>query len=172
MNFRSVHTVENYVQYLTEAFLIYYIERFSFKLKNQIRSPRKVYSYDTGTINAIKFKTTHDMGKLIENLVAVELLRRESEFYYYKTIGGKEVDFVVKEGLKVGQLIQVCYDVEHPLTKKRELNALVKAAKEIRCENLMILTWDHEAEERFSGRSITFLPLWKWLIGLENKIIM
>lgn len=71
-------------------------------------------------INAVKFKTAPDTGRLIENMVAIELLRRGKEFYYYKTRDGKEVDFTVREGLKVSQLIQVCHDIDNDKTKKRE----------------------------------------------------
>jgi len=123
-----VHTVENYTDYLNEAFLIFNTERFSHKVKEQMKSPRKVYAYDTGVINAVKFKTAPDIGRLIENMVAIELLRRGKEFYYYKTRDGKEVDFAVKEGLKVSQLIQVCHDVDNDKTKKRERNALVQGS--------------------------------------------
>jgi len=98
-------------------------------------------------------------------MAAIELLRRGKEFYYYKSKDGKEVDFAVKEGLKISQLIQVCYDVDHYKTKKRETHALVKAAQEIRCDNLLVLTWDYEARETSGELEIHFLPLWKWLIS-------
>jgi len=159
-----VHTVENYTDYLNEAFLIFNTERFSHKVKEQMKSPRKVYAYDTGVINAVKFKTAPDIGRLIENMVAIELLRRGKEFYYYKTRDGKEVDFAVKEGLKVSQLIQVCHDIDNDKTKKREINALVKVADETGCDNLMVLTWDYEAKEAFGEREIHYLSLWKWLV--------
>jgi hypothetical protein len=164
LEFKSVHTVENYTEYLNEAFLIFNTQRFSYKVKEQLKSPQKVYAYDTGMINAIKFKTAPDSGRLIENLTAIELLRRGKEFYYYKTKDGKEVDFAIKEGLKISQLIQVCYDIDHYITKKRETNALMKAAREILCDNLMVLTWDYEARETFEDREIQYLPLWKWLV--------
>lgn len=164
LGFRSVHTVENYVEYLSEAFLIFNIERFSHKLREQLKSPRKVYSYDPGVINAVKFKITPDTGRVMENAAAIELIRRGIEIYYYKTGDGKEVDIVVKEGLKIGQLIQVCYDIENHLTKTREIRGLIKASEESGCENLMVLTWDHEGEERVGTRIIFYVPMWKWLI--------
>lgn len=164
LEFKSVHTVENYTDYLNEAFLIFNTERFSHKVKEHMKSPRKVYAYDTGVINAVKFKTAPDTGRLIENMVAIELLRRGKEFYYYKTRDGKEVDFTVKEGLKVSHLIQVCHDIDNDKTKKREINALVKAADETGCDNLMVLTWDYEAKETFDEREIHYLSLWKWLV--------
>lgn len=131
-----------------------------------MRSPKKVYGYDTGMINAIKFKTGRDIGRLMENLVGVELMRRGGEFYYFRSVNGKEVDFVIKRGPKVDEFIQVCYDVNHHATRKRELAALAKAGKDFGCGHFTILTWDYEAEEKYSGKRVKFLPLWKWLIGM------
>lgn len=166
LEFRSVHTVENYMKYLTEAFLTFSIDRFSFKLKEQIRSPKKVYGYDTGVINAIKFKTGRDFGRLMENLVAVDLMRRGFDFYYYKSVNGKEVDFVIKQGQKTVQLIQVCYDIDHYATRKREQSSLVKAGKDLGCDHLTILTWDYQGEEKHAGTSVNYLPLWRWLLRM------
>lgn len=165
LEFRSVHTVENYVDYLAEAFLTFQVGRFSYKLKEQIKSPKKAYAYDTGVINAVKFKTARDSGRVMENLVAVELMRRGNNFYYYRSSDGKEVDFVLKQGQKVGQLIQVCYAIGDPYTWKREVSGLVKAGKDLKCDNLVILTWDHMSDVIHGGTKVAFLPLWRWLIG-------
>ncbi|MFO0792727.1 MAG: ATP-binding protein [Candidatus Brocadiaceae bacterium] len=167
LDFKSVHTVENYTGYLNEAFLIFNIERFSRKVKKQMKSPKKVYAYDTGVIQAVKFKIAPDEGRLIENMTAIELLRRGMEIYYYKTIDGKEVDFAIKEGLKVSQLLQICYNIDNDKTRKREVKALIKVADETGCDNLMVLTWDYEAKEEFGRREIHYLPLWKWLVGVH-----
>jgi len=164
LEFKSMHTVENYMDYLKEAFLIFNTERFSYKVKEQMRSPKKVYAYDTGIINAVRFKIVPDTGRLIENLVAIELLRRGKEFYSYKTADGKEVDFAVKEGFKIDYLIQVCYDLDDYRAKKREVKSLLKASYEADCENLLILTWDNEGEEKTDNRRIKYLPIWKWLL--------
>jgi hypothetical protein len=164
LDFRSVHTVENYVKYVSEAFLVFIVDRFSLKLAQQIKSPRKVYAYDTGMAKSVKFAVTPDIGKFMENIVAIELLRRKTEFYNYKTENGKEVDFVTKEGHNISQLIQVSYDISNYATKQRELKALARAADEIRCDNLMIITADLSGEESLKERKISFVPLWKWLL--------
>lgn len=164
LEIRSVHTVENYLEYLKEAYLIFNLDRFSDKSKESLKSPRKAYAYDLGIINSIKFKISPDLGRLLENLVAIELLRREEEFYYYKTRDGKEVDFAIKEGLTIAQLVQVCYEISDKTTRNREINSLIKVAKETGCNNLMILTWDFEGNETIKGKDIVFLPIWKWLL--------
>lgn len=96
-------------------------------------------------------------------------MRKGKEFYCYKTKDGKEVDFAVKEGLKIGQLMQICYDVVPCLTKKREITALVKAAHEAKCDNLLILTWDYEEKEKSGAKQITYMTLWKWLVSSNTQ---
>ncbi len=165
LDFRSVHTVENYVKYISEAFIVFVVDRFSFKLAEQIKSPKKVYSYDTGMAKSVRFAVTPDTGKFIENIVAIELLRRDIEPYFYRTRNGKEIDFVIKKGSDINQLIQVSYDISEYATKKRELNALVKAGQELRCDNLTVITWDHCGEDLIDEQKVSFLPLWRWLLG-------
>jgi len=132
-------------------------------VKEQMKSPQKIYGYDTGLINAVKFKLTSDAGRLMENLVAVELLRRGKETYYFRTPDGKEVDSVVKGGLSIEQLLPVCYEVDDPQTRKREISGLIKAGKETGCKKPAILTWDYESQED-SDPPIEFQPVWKWLL--------
>ena len=164
LSFRSVHTVENYVKYLKEAFVVFAVERFSPKLKERLKSPRKVYAYDTGVVTAFKSRFFADFGILMENLVAVELLRRRKEIFYYQSKDGREVDFVVKEGLGSYKLIQVCYDLSDESTSKRELSALVKASQELGSKDLLIISWDEENKITYKGLQILVYPLWKWLL--------
>lgn len=167
---KDVHTVKNYVSYIKDAFLILVLERFSPKLKQQVIAPKKVYAIDQGFCNFISFKLSKNLGKIFENIVCIELFRKKAinynmEVYYWKDHQQREVDFVVKQGLKVKQLIQVCYDIEDYDTKKRELKALLKASKELKCKNLLIITEDKEGEETIKNKKIKYIPLWKWLLG-------
>ena len=162
---KSVHTIINYSSYLENAYLLIFLERFSFKLKEQVKAPKKVYCIDTGLINSIGFKFSENLGRLVENLVAIELKRMGHEIYYWKDYQRREVDFVIKDGLKVKELIQVCYDIEDFTTKERELKALVKAGKELKCKNLKVITWDYDGREEFKGKEIRFIPLWRWLLN-------
>jgi predicted AAA+ superfamily ATPase len=171
LKFRSVHTVQNYVRYLEDTYLVFHLDRFSFKQREQIKSPKKMYAVDTGMVNALAFTFSENIGKLMENSVAVELLRQRSgsrsrlELYYWKDQQHREVDFVIKEGVDVARLIQVCYDIDDPKTKARELKSLVRAAGELDCRDLLVITWDLEGEEEFKGCDIRFVPLWQWLLG-------
>ncbi|MEK6936152.1 MAG: ATP-binding protein [Nanoarchaeota archaeon] len=167
---KDVHTVKNYVDYLKESFIITFIDRFSPKLKQQVISPKKVYVVDHGICNFLSFKLSRDIGKLLENITCIELLRRKSinsamEIYYCKDYQQNEVDFVVKQGPKIKTLIQVCQDFSEHKTKEREVNSLIKAGKELKCKDLIIISRDKEGEEIIDNTSIKFIPLWKWLLG-------
>ncbi len=106
IRFRVVETALDAVIIFLSLFLIFSLDRFSFKQKEQVTSPKKIYAIDTGMINAIAFQSSGNFGRLMENAVAVELLRRRScegantEIYFYKDYFGKEADFVIKEGVK------------------------------------------------------------------------
>ena len=76
----------------------------------------------------------------------------------------KEVDFVVKKGRRIEKLIQVCYNISDMKTKDREISALLKASKDLKCNNLLIITEDYESEEKHKNKKIKFMPLWKWLL--------
>jgi len=173
LNFRSTNTVEKYLKYLEESYLIFTLNRFSFKLKEQIKSPRKIYIVDNGFIEAKSFRFSKDLGKRMENVVFIEILRRgykqNQDVFYYKTRNGYEVDFVLRESIRIKKLIQTCYDVEDYSTKKREVKGLMEASNELKCKDLLIITWDYEAKEKYGNRTIKFLPLWKWLLSWKYK---
>lgn len=169
---RSVHTVAKYIGYLEEAFVLFQINRFSFKLREQLSSNKKVYCVDSGLIYAKAFETSENLGRAYENTVAIEIKKREvscrRKIYYWKNIQQEEVDFVIVEGTKVVQLIQVCYDTSEIKVKEREVRALLKAGKELKCKRLLVVTGNYEAEEEIEWfglkGKIEFIPLWKWLI--------
>lgn len=162
----SIHTIKNYLTNLEDAYLILSVNPFSFKLKITLRYGKKVYSIDHALINSLSPQFTANQGRMMENLVFLQLKRKDKEIYYYSD--NYEVDFVVKEGLGVKQLIQVCYDLSNFDTKKREINGLLKAGQKLKCNNLLLITSDQEAEEKYKGIKIKLVPLWKWL--LEDRV--
>jgi len=168
-NIKDVHTTKNYIEYLKEAFLLISVDRFSYKLKQQIIAPKKIYAIDHGICNFLSFRLSKDTGRIMENIVCIELnrkkvLKNKLEIYYWKDHQQNEVDFVIKKEKNVDELIQVCHDVSDYKTKKREINSLIKASKELRCSKLSIITWEYEKEETAGKKKIKFIPLWKWLL--------
>lgn len=160
----SVHTIQNYIAYLEEAYLVFSVKRFSFKPKEQLKAPAKIYVYDTGLAVSLRLTLTPDSGKLMENRVAIELIRYQKEIYYYKDSDGSEVDFIIKDGLELTELIQVCYDISDAKTKNREVKALLKAGKQLHIDRLTVITWDHEEKVTIENNMIQYVPLWKWLL--------
>ncbi len=166
---RSVHTAQNYISYLEESYVVFLIEKFSYKLKERVSAPRKVYVYDTGLACAVASRITEDFGRLYENIVAIELMRRKSvrsdlEIYYWQDYSGREIDFVVKKGLNITELIQVCYDIDTYDTRIRELRSFIKAGKELTCDRFIVLTQEKTGKEKFEDKTIEYIPLWKWLL--------
>lgn len=162
-------TVEKFSGYLDTAYLISLLKRFSFKTREQEKSPRKVYAIDVGLANFIGFNFSGNSGKLAENLVFLELNRLKArepnlEVYYWKDNLHREVDFVVKKSQKASQLIQVCWQIHDIETKKRELKPLFKASDELKCDDLLVITGDYQAEENIDGRVVKFISLWQWLL--------
>jgi len=161
-------TVQKYISYIENSYFAFSLPIFSYKIKDQIQYPKKIYFIDNVFINAISTKFMDNLGRLYENLVAIELKRRKEETYYWKNSEKEEVDFVVKGDTKVKQLIQVCYDITEQDTKKREIKALLKASKDLGCNDLLIINKDYSGEEDsewfgIKGK-IKYIPLWKWLL--------
>ena len=160
----SLDTVERFSRYFSIARLLFFVPKFSFSLKQQILNPKKVYCIDPGLRNIVSFKFAEDIGRIAENVVFLELFRSGKEVYYWRDRAGREVDFAVKEKLKVRELVQVCWRIEEEKTRKREIAALVKAMDELKLKEGLIITENTEGRENINGKWITYKPLWKWLV--------
>lgn len=168
LNLKSASTTEKYIKYLEEAYLVFSLLRYSHKSVQRIKSPRKIYAVDNGFISAKAIQHSPDKGKLMENLVFTELVKRgvkpNRDLFYYKTRNDREVDFVVKNGAEVTELIQVCYKTITPDVEQREKKALVEASNELKVKKLTVLTWDEKRTVEKDGMTIKFRPLWEWLL--------
>jgi len=166
----STDTIEKFSEYLADAYLLFLLKRFSYKVREQDKSPKKVYSIDIGLANTVGYRFSENLGRLAENIVFLELKRKAQnnpnfEIFYWKDEYHKEVDFVIKEGLKVTQLIQVCFNILDEKTKRREIGALIKAMNEFELNEGIVITEDFKSEQEIEGKRILFFPLWKWLIN-------
>lgn len=160
-------TVVKYMAYLEEAYLLVILSRYSHKTARRLKSPKKVYMIDNGLITSTAVPISKDNGKLMENLVFTELLKKglrpNLELFYYKTRNDKEIDFVIKQGTEITELLQVCYDATNPDVSEREIKALLEAKEELHAEKLTILTWDEKKQLDRNGSVIEFVPLWERL---------
>lgn len=168
----SVHTLQHYMNYLEEAFIFFTLSKHSFKVREQQKSNKKLYCFDNGFYLAKAFRFSTDQGKLLENLIAVELKRKSLlngwDLFYWKGRDREEVDFVIRQGLEVTSLIQVCWDLENNKTKEREVRALLKASRELNCSRLIVITSDSERRESVSwfgiDGDVEFIPARQWLL--------
>ena len=164
----SKHTIKEWIGFLEEAYLIFILKRFSFKKKETLKYPFKMYSIDPGFIASSL--TSGSISKRMEEVVAIELLRRKNylsqtnDIYYWKDSTNKEIDFLLEDSGNVKQLIQVTYASERDSINQREIDNLIIGASKLNCNNLLVITWDYEANEAINGRRIRFIPLWKWLL--------
>jgi|SRR3989344_4572676 len=153
----SVATTQKYVKLLEQTFLLFSLNRFDFKLKNQFGYHKKIYAVDNGLVSSVAFQNSANLGRLLENAVFGKLLRQNltpnKDIFYYKTKSGKEIDFVIKDGAAVKKLIQVSLELTDRKTKKREIESLNEAAAELNCQNLEIVTLNDVDQE--SGIKIT-----------------
>lgn len=162
----SVNTTKKYMDYLHEPYLFYYLSRYNNKLKLMKKAPRKVYVVDNGFVAAKAFSVTENLGRLLENQVFIELVRRgydtEKTMFYYRSRNDKKVDFVLRQGAHIERLVQVCYDMNSPKTEKREVDAIVECAGELKCDNLTIVTYDDERTIEKDGYKINVVPIAKF----------
>ncbi|MCZ7380349.1 MAG: ATP-binding protein [Candidatus Methanoperedens sp.] len=158
----SLDSIERYSTYMAEAYLLFFVQKYSYSLKEQEVNPRVVYGIDAGLINITGFRFSDNLGKLYENAVFLSLLEGGKEVYYFKNRG--ECDFLIKEGQRVVRAIQVSYEVKE--NKEREVNGLLEAMDAFKLKEGLIITEDREDEERIDGREIVYMPLWKWLLNV------
>lgn len=163
LGFSSVATTKKYMEYLREPYLFFYLPRFNNKLKLMKKAPQKIYVVDNGFVTAKAFSLSENLGRLLENQVFVELLRRgydtQASLFYYRSRNDKEVDFVVRKGTRIEALIQVCYDMTMPRTEKREVDSLVECAGELKCDNLIIITENEERVIEKDGYRVKVIPV-------------
>jgi len=169
---KSQNTAKNYLEALNNVYLFFSVDMFDYSLKRQIYNPSKIYCIDVALSNTISFKFSRNIGHIYENVVFLELLRRNKELYYWRSGKGREVDFVIKQGLRIIEAIQVCFSLANEKTKKREIQALIEAKDELQPDLLTVITDNEESTvtvESLHGQAeINIIPLWKWLLQLQE----
>lgn len=165
----SFSAASSYLGYFKDAFFVFDLPQFSYSLKKQSKALKKIYAVDTGFAESVSFKFFEDKGRVLENIVFLELKRKNNEIFYYKTKEGLEVDFFIREKAMAKNLIQVSWSLSDPNTKERELKSLFFAMEETKLKNSLILTHaDEEETIRNDNKIITILPAWKWLLNFNG----
>ncbi len=167
LNIKSATTVQEYVSYLEESYLLFELYKYDFSLKKQFVSNKKVYTIDNGIRNKVALRFSTDKGRFLENMVFIELRRRQKKFYFYKTSKNLEIDFLYNENEQF-HLLQVSYGLDDLKTREREIKTIVDAAGELPQTKNILLTYNEEDTLVDNNVEIKILPVWKWLLGIDS----
>ncbi len=151
-------SARRYFGYFQEAFLLQFVPFFSYSVKKQTYNPQKVFCIDTGLRNAVSFKFSEDIGKLLENIVYLELLRKKESPYYWE--GKGEIDFVLRRGHKVAELVNVCYSLNTE-SLEREIKSLEEGMSEFKNTKAKIIYWEGSPPEH---KKIEFVNILDFLL--------
>lgn len=165
INVKSLNTIKNYLEIFESVYLFLRVDLFDFSVKRQIYNPSKIYTTDIALANSIAFTFSRNLGRLYENIVCIELMRRNQDIFYWKSKNNQEVDFLIKKGLEIEDAIQVCTSLSNDKIKKREIESLLEAKRTLNARNLIILTEDEEDEITENSVKIIITPIWKWLLN-------
>ena len=159
---KNATTVKNYMSFLRDSYLAFQVGKYDHSVKKQLQNERKMYLIDNGLVDKLGFAFSENTGHLLENLVFVELQRRNGEVYYHAR--ERECDFLVCEGWRVSESIQVCAAFENEKTRIREVEGLMDAMEAYSLSRGIIVTLDDEGEETILGKTVTYMPAWKWAL--------
>lgn len=162
----SATTVSDYCHYLETSYLCFFLNRYHTSVKTQYQSPKKIYFIDHALARNVGFRFSDDSGRLLENIVFIELKRRFQKIYYHRE--KQECDFVIQQGIKIVIAIQVCHSLSDDETRKREITGLLDALHTYSLSEGWILTESEEKTEKILVNNkryiIHIMPAWKWLI--------
>ena len=162
---KSLSSVKNYLQYFEASFLFYYLKKFDYSVKKQIMNSRKVYAVDNAIPNRLGFRFTENKGRLLENVVFIELQRRGCELYYSSE--KYECDFLVKENLHITEAIQVTYALNED-NFTREMCGLTEAMHKFNIPKGTLIVVDDNKYPVELPRGVTVVPAYEWLLIKEH----
>lgn len=164
----SVHTVQNYVNFLSQAYLLIGLHKFSFKSRQRLTSD-KTYAIDVALMNNREDAFSgKNLGLRLETIVYIDLLRRYKPMgydIYFFNDRSFECDFLVCNGNMVKIAIQVSYDISNEKTYKREINGLIEITKKTKAQSLLLLTDYDYRDIEVSGHNISIRPVYEYLLS-------
>jgi len=165
LQFSNTSKVKNYIEALIESYLFFTLNKYDYSMKKQMRNEKKIYSIDSGLVNATAFRFSKEEGRILENVIFLELKRRKMEIYFE---GDKtECDFLIKEGVKITTALQVCVSLADQKTRVREIQGLVDAMIKYNLGHGVIITKETDEEIVIEDKKISVIPAWRFL--LEKK---
>ncbi|NVM23634.1 MAG: ATP-binding protein, partial [Desulfobacterales bacterium] len=158
------NTLHEYLGHLSDAYLFFPIFVHTGSERARMVNPRKIYAIDPGLIRACSRSIQPDWGHLLENFVFLELRRSYQVIEYYRTAGGREVDFLVTDRSGQKSLVQVTVEMHDSATRQRELKALLEAMEECKLKQATVVTLNLEERLETESGHIHILPAWLWAL--------
>ena len=155
----SSSTMMDYLSYFVDAYLFFFIPKFSYSHKVQLVNPKKVYCIDNGFIDINSVSFNEDHGRLLENMVFMQLRRQTPEIYYYTAI--RECDFVVFLHGKLKGLYQVCWQLDQN-NMNREIDGLLEAMVFFNLKQAEIITNNQTETFILGDKTIHARPFYEW----------
>ena len=159
---KSLSSIKDYLGYYEQAYLFFFLMKFDYSLKKQVMNPRKVYAVDPAFSQRLGFNFSDNKGRMLENIVLLELLRQGKEVFYHD--GKNECDFIVKEGLNASEAIQVCWSLDNN-NLQREQDGLIEAMTNFQIQKGTLLVHTIETDVVFDNPKINITPIWKWMLA-------
>ena len=165
LGMKSAMSARSYVQYLEEAYLVFEMLNYNRSLKKQYAGTKKFYVIDNGMRNAVSYRFSGDWGRMLENLVFIELKRRGKIHYFWRE--KEECDFVIEEKGHLITAIQCACRIGET-NQEREVLGLLAAMNQWNIDEGILITYNQEGELPTGGtRKVNMVPAWKWLISGE-----
>jgi len=167
LSLASGTTVAEYCHYLENCYMFFLVHRYDLSVKRQLLAPKKCYVIDTAMAQILGFRSSEDKGRFLENMVFIELKRRNAGDIFYHQ-GKNECDFVLQQGITVTHAIQVTQTLHEKATKEREYAGLLEAMQTYQLTSGLILTENENYEDAMvvNNKTVTIKvqPLWEWLL--------
>jgi hypothetical protein len=160
-NIGSANSVSDYLTWLEDTYVLFYLPRFSWSAKSVAINPRKVYAIDNGLVNANSLSFSKDKGRLLENLVYQYLRQKQYQLFYFRE--NKECDFVVFEKNKCKQVIQVCSQIDSD-NEARELDGLIETMEFFKLKEGFIITLNQKDKLGFNGKTVYLIPAFEFIV--------
>ena len=148
--------------------MFFEVRAFDYSLKKQLVSDIKYYAIDTGFVNAVSFSFSENIGRLYENVVCNELLRR-GKTIFFQNENDRECDFIEKEGTCITGAYQVCYELNEK-NVQREITGLIMACKKFGLTVGYIITESSSKRVKKDGVEIRIIPITGFLLGLSDQV--
>ena len=158
--------VSSCIQWFEDSYFIFSVMIFDLSVAKQNVNAKKAYCVDHSLVTSVSSRISQNKGLLLENLVFSHLRRKTKRIFYYRTAKGNEVDFLWMDENDNPNLVQICFSLDDPQTRNRELRSLIEAMPELDIHQSFIITFNEENEIRDDNRVIQVMPAWKFLLNI------